>query len=146
MKSFTGQNRVHLLLMLIVALNIIGLVANIGQWQANPEPWTRDSLLQSDIAGLVGAENALATGSIILATIAVVYGIALAGLFAKKKWGPLLVIANSIANRAIALFLFAPNITFFVFIPWTIILLIVAYLDFRKISANAEGRREQHTN
>jgi hypothetical protein len=131
----TGKNWVNILLILLVVINIIGDIGNIALW--NAEPSSQESLMGGYIASLAGAENALTAGTIILAVVAIIYIASLLGLFKQQKWGPLLVIAISIANRAIAVFLYLFNEFFFLWFAWTIILLIFAFLDFRKLSANS---------
>jgi hypothetical protein len=133
--SKAGKNWVNILLILLVVINIIGDIGNIALW--NAEPSSQESLMGGYIASLAGAENALTAGTIILAVVSIIYIASLLGLLKKQKWGPLLVIAISIANRAIAVFLYSFNEFFFLWFAWTIILLIVAFLDFRKLSANS---------
>ncbi len=133
--SKVGKNWVNILLVLLVAINIIGDIGNIALW--NSLPSSQESLTGGYIDSLAGAENALATGTIILSVVSIMYVAALLGLLKKQKWGPLLVIAISIANRAIAVFLYLFNQFFFLWFAWTIILLVVAFLDFRKLSSNA---------
>jgi hypothetical protein len=129
-----GRNWFNIALILLVGINIIGDIGNIALW--NAEPSSQDSLMGGYIASLAGAENALMAGTIILAVVAIIYIASIPGLLKKQKWGPLLVIAISIANRALAVFLYQFNEFFFFWFAWTIILLIVAFLDFRKMSAN----------
>lgn len=136
MNSLKGsRNWFNTLLMILVGINVIGDVGNIALW--NAEPSSQESLMGGYIASLAGAENALTAGTIILAIIAIIYIASIPGLLKKLRWAPLLVIAISIANRALAIFLYLFNEFFFVWFAWTIILLLVAYLDFRKISAKA---------
>jgi hypothetical protein len=117
-------------------VNIIGDIGNIIVWYADPS--TRAlSLNNGYIAGMVGAERALVAGAITLAVVAIVYLTALFGLFKKLKWAPLLVIAISIANRAIAAFLYLFSGAFFIWAIWTVVLVVVAALDYRKMSAPA---------
>jgi hypothetical protein len=93
--------------------------------------------LNNGIIGTATGENtALAAGTIILLVVAVVYIAALFGLLKKQKWAPLLVIAISVANRVIALFLYFISPAFAFWAVWTIILVVVAFLDHRKLSAN----------
>lgn len=129
-----GRNWFNIALILLVGINIIGDIGNIALWNADPS--LQESLIGGYIASLVGAENALTAGTAILAIVAIIYIASILGLLKKQKWGPLLVIAISIANRVIAVFLYQFNEFFFVWFAWTIILLVVAFLDFRKISAN----------
>ena len=130
----TGRNWVNLVLIFLVAINVVGDIGNIAFWDAVPS--SRESLMGGRIASFVGAENALTAGTIVLAIVAIIYVVSTLGLLKKQKWAPLLVIAISIANRALALFLYLFNEAFFRWFAWTIILLIVAFLDFRKISTN----------
>jgi hypothetical protein len=46
-----------------------------------------------------------------------------------------LVIAISVANRALAVPLYLINIAFIFWLVWTVILVVVAYLDWRKMKA-----------
>ena len=130
----TGRNWVNLLLILLVVINIVGDIGNIAFWGAVPS--SRESLMGGWVASFVGVENALAAGTVILAVVAIIYVVSTLGLLKEQKWAPLLVIAISIANRALAVFLYAFNEAFFRWFAWTIILLIIAFLDFRRISTN----------
>jgi len=56
-------------------------------------------------------------------------------LIKRRTWAPLLVIAISVANRALAAVMFEVNEAFAFFAVWTVILVVVAYLDYRKLSA-----------
>jgi hypothetical protein len=58
----------------------------------------------------------------------------------RMVWAPLLVIAISIANRAIALGLYLISEAFIFFAVWTVILVVLAYLDWRKMKA--QGQRQ----
>jgi hypothetical protein len=81
----------------------------------------------------VGAGNALAIGSAVLLGVAAVYIVALFGLFKRLKWAPLLVIAISVVNRALALLLYFISPAFAFWAVWTVILVALAYLDYSKI-------------
>jgi hypothetical protein len=132
----TTKNRVNTILIVLILVNIIGDIGNIIVWYADPS--TRAlSLNTGYIASMVGAERALVAGAITLAVVAIVYLTALFGLFKKLKWAPLLVIAISIANRAIAAFLYLFSGAFFIWAIWTVVLVVVAALDYRKMSAPA---------
>jgi hypothetical protein len=75
----------------------------------------------------------LIIGSVILLIVAAVYAASLTGLLKIMKWAPLLIIAISIVNRAIAvgLYLLSPEFAFWA--VWTAILVVFAYLDLRKM-------------
>ena len=98
----------HKILMLFVLVNVIGDIGNIAFWWANPS--YRSSLNLSIIGNAAGTENALLAGTVVLSIVAIVYLISLFGLMKKFKRAPLLIIAISIANRAIASFSIPDNL------------------------------------
>ena len=53
----------------------------------------------------------------------------------KKLRAPLLVVAISVANRAIAIFLYNISLVFILWLPWTIVLVALSCLDWRKMKA-----------
>ena len=106
----TPKNRINTVLIVLVALNIIGDIGNIIFWYASPS--SQGSLQGGYIAGAAGNNNALIAGSLILAIVSVIYIVSLYGLFKRMLWGPLLVIAISIANRALALVLYQISVAF----------------------------------
>ncbi len=129
----TSKNRVNIILIILVLVNIIGDIGNIIIWQVDPT--TRSMSLNTGyIANTAGVENALLAGDIILAVVAIVYLAALFGLFKKASGAPLLVIAISVANRTIAAFLYLFTAAFFVWALWTVVLVVVAVLDYRRLS------------
>jgi hypothetical protein len=125
---------IHKVLMLFVIINIIGDIGNVAFWWASPD--SRALSLNTGYIGVAaGADNALIAGTIILLVVAVVYIAALYGLMKRMVWAPLLVIAISIANRAIALGLYLISEAFIFFAVWTVILVVLAFFDWRKIKA-----------
>ena len=46
-----------------------------------------------------------------------------------------MIMGVSIVNRVIALFIFAISVAFALWAVWTVILVVVAYLDWRKMKA-----------
>jgi hypothetical protein len=127
-----GLGIIHKILILFIIINIIGEVGNVGFWWASSD--SRAASLNTGYIGVTaGVENALISGTIILLVIAVVYIVSLFGLIRKMKWAPLLVIAISIANRAIALVLYFISPAFLFWAVWTVILVVLAYLDNRKM-------------
>jgi hypothetical protein len=130
MKS-NSRNWIKIILIVFVAINIIGDIGNIGLWYANSD--SQESLRGSYIASVTGAENALIVGTVILAIVALAYAATLFGLFKKQTWAPLLIIVISVVNRVIGVFLYEFNEAFYIWLVWTIILVALAYLDFRKL-------------
>ncbi len=140
-----AKNRLNSLLVVFVLINIIGDIGNIIAWYVSPS--MQSSIIGGNIGGVefkggylfgvAGANATLAIGSAILAIVSVVYIVSLAGLLKKQKWGPQVVIAISIINRVIAVFLFEFSAAFAFWAIWTVILVAVSYLDYRKLAAPA---------
>lgn len=138
-----GKNRLHTVLILFVLLNIIGDVGNVIFWYVSPS--SQGSLVGGSmgdvvsqggfIASWAGDEVALAIGTVTLLAVAAIYAVALFGLVKRYTWGPLLVIAISIVNRILAIFLYELSPAFAFWGVWTIILVVVAYLDYRAPSS-----------
>lgn len=139
----TTKNWINTILIIFVLLNIIGDIGNIIVWLAVPE--MRASLVGGVmngvelnggyLAAVAGDQAALIAGTVTLAVISILYVVALVGLLKRNKQATLGVIAISVANRALALVLFEVNSAFAVWGIWTVILVVVAYLDYRKLSA-----------
>ena len=126
--------KLHTILILFVAINIIGDIGNVAFWWANPS--SRDASLNTGyIASVAGNDNALIAGTVILLVVSAVYAVALFGLLKKMTWAPLLVIAISIANRVIALPLYYISPAFAFWAVWTAILVVLSYLDWKKLKA-----------
>ena len=143
------KNRINTVLILFVLLNIIGDIGNVIFWYASPS--SQSSLVGGTTGGVemtggyiaqwAGADAALAAGTIILLVVSVVYIAALFGLLKRRTWAPLLVIAISIANRVLAVFLFELSFAFVFWGVWTIILVVVAAFDYRKLSSSASAMK-----
>ncbi len=128
---------IHKILMLFVLINMIGDVGNVIAWWAVPSMPSL-SLYNSYIGTAVGNDSiTLIIGSVILLVVAAVYAISLGGLLKKMAWAPLLVIAVSIVNRALAVGLYLVSFAFVFWATWTVILVAVAFLDYRKMKAPA---------
>jgi hypothetical protein len=120
--------------MLFIAINIIGDIGNIAFWWASPS--SRAASLNTGYIGVAaGVDNALIAGTVILLVVASVYAASLFGLMKKMKWALPLVIAISIANRALALVLYFISPAFAFWAVWTIILVALAYFDMRKMKS-----------
>ena len=128
-----GLGAIHKILILFVAINFIGDIGNVAFWWASPS--SRISLNPSIVGNAVGADIALIVGTVVLLAIAIVYIASLYGLLKKKLWAPLLVIAISVVNRALAVILYQISFAFVFWAIWTVILVVVAYLGYRKMKA-----------
>jgi len=125
---------IHKILIIFVALNIIGDIGNVAFWWVNPS--SRDASLNTGyIASIAGNENALIAGTVILLVVSMVYAAALFGLLKKMAWSPLIVIVISVVNRVIALPLYFISPAFAFWAVWTVILVVVSYLDWKKLEA-----------
>lgn len=122
---------IHRILILFVVINILGDIGNVAFWYASPD--SQGSLLGSYIGSVAGAGSALVAGTVVLLVVAVIYIAALFGLLKKLLWAPLLVIAISVANRALALVLYEISFAFVFWAVWTVIFVVLAYLDWRKM-------------
>ena len=126
-----GLGLIHKLLMVFVIINIIGDIGNVTFWWANSS--SRTSLNPSIIGNAAGPDAALIAGTVTLLVVAAVYAASLFGLMKKKLWAPLLVIAISVANRALAVVLYQISVAFAFWAVWTVILVVISYLDWRKL-------------
>ena len=127
--------------MLFVVINIIGEVGNVIAWWAVPS--MQISLNGGELNGVtspasllsttVGKNNALIIGSVLLLAVAITYIYTLIALRKKQPQTPLMIIGVSLVNRVIAVFIFALSEAFIFWGIWTVILVIVAYLDWSKM-------------
>lgn len=113
-------DRNYKILMILLALTIIGEIASIAIWYLQPD--MRMTLMVD-----------YTTASVAAAVAAVLNIVALIGVRRKNKWCSLLVIAVSIPNRILGLFLFESPISTGVFAIWTALLVIFAYMNYRDI-------------
>ena len=119
------QDLVHKILLALTALTIVGEVATIIIWIVNPE-------LPLGIARSVLAVDytiAVANGAVFV----VLNLVALILIERRNKNGPLFLIAISILNKLVSFPIFVAG-GFNVFMAWAIVLVIFAYLDYRRIS------------
>jgi hypothetical protein len=122
------------ILILFIAINIIGEIGNVIFWWVSPDSRAL-SLNTSLIGNAVGADGALIAGTVILLVVAAVYTVALLGLLRKRTSAPLLIIAISIVNRVLALLLYAISPAFAFWAVWTAILVVLAFLVWRKMKS-----------
>jgi hypothetical protein len=120
------QNLKHKILLVLVAITIIGEVASIILWTTN-----------RPLAGQPSARFTLAVDYTIAVANAAVFTalniIAFALIFKGKKIGPIFLIAISILNRVISHPIFIGGVHG-IFITWTAVLVVFAYLDYRRLS------------
>jgi hypothetical protein len=120
------QDLKHKILLVLVALTIIGEIASIILWTTNRpvggEPYARFSLA---VDYTIAVANA--------AVFAALNGITFILIFRRNKIGPIFLITISIINRAISHPIFIGGVHG-IFITWTILLIIFAYLDYKKLS------------
>jgi hypothetical protein len=128
--------KIHKILIVLVAINIIGDIGNVLFWWISPASRTA-SLNTSIIGAHAGVQAALAAGTLILLVVSVVYIVALFGLLKKKMWAPKIIIAISVVNRALALVLYYISPAFAFWAVWSIILIAVAYFDWSKMHKTA---------
>jgi hypothetical protein len=128
-----NYGRLPQILTIFVIINIIGEVGNVIAWQVIPE--MRMSLDPSILAATLGETNALHIGSAILLLVAAAYAVSIYGLMKRKTWAPLLIIGVSVANRALALLLYEISPAFAFWAIWTVILVVVSYMVWRKLRA-----------
>ena len=90
--------------------------------------------IKAIIGVTAGNFNALIAGTIILLVVSVVFIIGLFGLMKRMKWAPQLIIAISVANRALAIVLYLISPAFGFWAVWSIILIALSYFDWRKMN------------
>jgi hypothetical protein len=112
------QKIVHRILIVLTAITIIAEVGSIILWTVNPK------------IPLGQARVTLAVAS--AAIFAILNSIALIWILKRNKVGPIFLIGISVINRALSDFFFIGGVHG-IFITWTAILVIFAYLDYRKI-------------
>jgi hypothetical protein len=128
----TKPARLGKILIFFVIINIVGDIGNVAFWWANSA--SRAASLNTGYIGVAaGIGNALTAGTIVLSVVAAIYIVALFGLLKRMKWAPELIIAISVANRALALVLYFINPAFVYWAIWSIILIALSYFDWSKM-------------
>jgi len=115
----------HKILLALVAITIVAEVASIIFWTVNPTILIGKARVTLAVDFRIAVANA--------AVFAVVNFAALIWVFRRNKKGPLFLIAISIINRAISDLLFIGG-AHIVFVTWTILLVIFAIIEYRKLS------------
>jgi hypothetical protein len=115
----------HKILLILVAITIIAEIASIILWTANPTIPLGKARVTLAVDFRIAVANAVVLAALNL--------VAFLWIVRRNKAGPLFLITISIINRVISgpIFIGGAHI---VFITWTVLLVIFAYLDYRKIS------------
>ena len=115
----------HKILLILVAITIIAEVASIIFWTVNPTIPMGKARVTFTVDFRIANANA--------ATFALLNLAAFVWILRRNKTGHLFLIVVSIINRVISdpIFIGGAHI---VFITWTVLLVIFAYLDYRKLS------------
>ena len=115
----------HKILLVLVAITIVAEVASIIFWIVNPTIPIGKARVTLAVDFRIAVTNA--------AVFAVLNLAAFRWILRRNKKGPLFLITISIINRVISDPLFIGG-AHMVFITWTILLVIFALLDYRKLS------------
>jgi len=116
----------HKILLTLTAITIFGEVASIILWAANP-PLGANPNARFTLA----VDYTIAVGS--AAVFAFLNTVAFIWIIKRNKKGPLFLITISIVNRIISHPIFIGGVHA-IFLTWTIMLIIFAYLDYRKLT------------
>jgi hypothetical protein len=120
------QDLRHKILLILVAITIVAEVASIFLWTTN-----------RPVAGEPNARFSLAVNyTLAVADAAVFVALNLVALFwiaKRNKAGYVFLIAIAVINRVISEFLFIGGVHG-IFLTWTVILVIFAILDYRKLA------------
>jgi len=116
----------HKILLVLVALTIIGEVASIILWTANPIIPTGENIRYT-----LRVNYTIAVGN--AAVFVALNLVALIWIIQRNKMGPLFLIAISIINRLISEPIFVGGIHL-IFVTWTAQLVIFAYVEYRGLS------------
>jgi len=115
---------VNRILIVLTAITIIAEVGSIILWIVNP----KIPLGQARVTLAIDYTIAVASAAI----FAILNSIALIWILKRNKLGPIFLIIISVINRAISHFFFIGG-AHGIFITWTALLVIFAYLDYRKL-------------
>jgi len=114
------------ILLVLTALTIVGEVASIILWTANPTiPSGQEIRFTLAIDYRIAVANA--------AVFAALNFVALVWVLRRNKKGALFLIAVSIINRVISHPIFIGG-AHLIFVTWTVLLVIFAYLEYRRLS------------
>jgi hypothetical protein len=132
------QDGKHKVLLALTALTIIGELVSIILWTANP---TLPSGQHVRFTLAVDYIYAVANASVFL----ILNIVAFVWIYRRNKLGPLFLIAISVINRVVSHGIFIGGAHLF-FIAWTVLLVVFAYLDYRKIAKQPKTNPSQQQN
>jgi hypothetical protein len=118
------QGLEHKILLFLIAITIIGEVASIIFWTVNP------TIPLGQARSVLAVDYKIPVAS--AAVFAVLNLVAFLWIKRRNTNGPLFLIAISIINRLIS-YTFFKGGDHILFISWTVLLIIFAYLDYRKL-------------
>jgi hypothetical protein len=120
------QDIKHKILLILIALTIIGEIASIILWTANPILPSGENIRYTlKVDYTIAVVNAV--GFVALNFVALIW------IIRRNKMGPLFLIFISIINRLISEPIFVGGIHL-VFVTWTAQLVIFSYLEYRGLS------------
>jgi hypothetical protein len=120
------QDLKHKILLVLIALTIIGEVASIILWTANPIIPTGENIRYTlKVDYTIAVVNAV--------VFVALNFVALVWIIRRNKLGPLFLIFISIINRLISEPIFVGGIHL-VFVTWTAQLVIFSYIEYRGLS------------
>ena len=120
------QDLKHKILLVLTILTIVGEVASIILWTANPTiPSGQEIRFTLAVDYRIAVANA--------AVFAALNFVALVWVLRRNKKGALFLIAVSIINRVISHPIFIGG-AHLIFVTWTVLLVIFAYLEYRRLS------------
>ena len=127
-----NANLITKILLILIILNIAGDVIAAVFFLWDPSLGEL-SVYGGLIASFAGKNGAVMITIAILLGYAVVYAVSVFGLLRKLKWAPILVIAVSVLNRALALgVIFEPNVAWLIWSAWKLVIVAFAFYLWRK--------------
>jgi hypothetical protein len=127
-----NANLITKILLILIILNIAGDVIAAALFLWGPSLGEL-SVYGGLIAGFAGKNGAVTITTAILLGYAGVYAFSVFGLLRKLKWAPILVIAVSVLNRALALgVIFEPNVAWLIWSAWKLVIVAFAVYLWRK--------------
>jgi hypothetical protein len=122
---YNMQDLKHKILLVLTALTIIGEIVSIVFWTVNP------TIPLGQARSVLAVDYKIPVAS--AAVFAVLNLVALAWIRRRNTNGHLFLMSISIINRLISNTFFKGG-DHLLFISWTILLIVFAYLDYRKLS------------
>ncbi len=116
----------HKLLLILISIAIIGEIFSIIIWTVNPLIF--QGMHEARFTLAVDYQIAVLNAAIMVALNL----FAFFGITKRKKWGPLVLIASSIGNRLASHPIFIGG-THLIFISWTIVLVVFAYIEYNQL-------------